>query len=87
VTQSNLGAAARGGLFVGGILGGIIGLALFGITYLVFKLTNAPAETLELLSSYLKYFFWGGVIIVGFIVGFIITHLVQKQDAEESPTA
>jgi hypothetical protein len=73
-----MAAGARGGLFLGGIVGAVIGLVLYGITYLVFELTNAPAETLELLKANLKYFVWGGAIITGLIVSFVVTHQVQK---------
>jgi hypothetical protein len=78
VSQSDLGAAARGGLMVGGIIGAIVGLIVYGITYAMFYFGSLPDDTFTLIKDSWEYFPVVGAIISAIGFSFYLTNAVQK---------
>jgi hypothetical protein len=78
VSQSELGAAARTGLIVGGIIGAIVGMVVYGITYAVFYFGNLNDDTFAIITDNWEYFPGVFAIISGLGFGLYLTNAVQK---------
>lgn len=82
VSQSDLGAAARGGLMGGGIIGAVVGLIVYGITYAVFYFGSLPDDAFTLIKDNWGYFPIVGAVICGLGFALYLTNAVQKGKPE-----